>query len=77
MRKKYVLAFGFIYLLFTFFFFYADIQAGEIKDAESAKHGEDASRYRIVDTYPFPGFKLIQFRWGHQHGLMHGGECWH
>ncbi|MBW1782616.1 MAG: MBL fold metallo-hydrolase [Deltaproteobacteria bacterium] len=62
MRKKYVLAFGFIYLLFTFFFFYSDIQAGEIKDAESAKHGEDASRYRIVDTYQFPGFKLIQFK---------------
>ena len=33
----------------------------EVKDLESAKHGSDASTYRIVDTYSFPGFKVIQF----------------
>jgi len=32
-----------------------------IKDSESATHGSDSSTYRIVDTYPFPGFKVIQF----------------
>ena len=33
----------------------------EVKDAESATHGSDSSNYRIVDTYSFPGFKVIQF----------------
>ena len=32
----------------------------EIKDSESAAHGVDASKYYVVDTYAFPGFKLIQ-----------------
>jgi hydroxyacylglutathione hydrolase len=31
-----------------------------IQDSESAAHGVDASRYYVVDTYLFPGFKLIQ-----------------
>lgn len=34
--------------------------AAAIKDAESATHGTDASQYQVVDTYEFPGFKLIQ-----------------
>ena len=34
--------------------------AAQIKDSESATHGVDASKYYIVDTYEFPGFKLIQ-----------------
>ncbi|MBI5568699.1 MAG: MBL fold metallo-hydrolase [Desulfomonile tiedjei] len=33
----------------------------DIKDSESATHGSDSSTYRIVDTYVFPGFKVIQF----------------
>jgi len=33
----------------------------EIKDAESATHEADSSQYKIVDTYAFPGFKVIQF----------------
>ncbi|MDQ7784608.1 MAG: rhodanese-like domain-containing protein [Desulfomonilaceae bacterium] len=32
----------------------------EIKDSESATHGSDASMHRIVDSYAFPGFKVIQ-----------------
>ena len=32
----------------------------EVKDAESASHGADASMYKIVDTYTFPGFKVVQ-----------------
>jgi hydroxyacylglutathione hydrolase len=35
--------------------------AAEIKDTESAIHGSDSSTYKIVDTYSFPGFKVIQF----------------
>lgn len=31
-----------------------------IKDAESASHGDDASRYQIVETYKFSGYDLIQ-----------------
>ena len=33
----------------------------EIKDSESATHESDSAAHRIVDTYPFPGFKVIQF----------------
>ncbi|MEI7449716.1 MAG: MBL fold metallo-hydrolase [Desulfomonile sp.] len=33
----------------------------EIKDSESATHESDSSTYKIVDTYFFPGFKVIQF----------------
>jgi hypothetical protein len=32
-----------------------------VKDGESATHGKDASDYRIVDTYEFDHFKVIQF----------------
>ncbi|EFK11856.1 metallo-beta-lactamase domain protein [delta proteobacterium NaphS2] len=31
-----------------------------IQDSESKTHSLDASRYYVVDTYPFPGFKVIQ-----------------
>lgn len=40
------------------------VQAAEktvIKDAESASHGGDAATYQIVDTYQFPGFRIVQF----------------
>jgi hydroxyacylglutathione hydrolase len=36
------------------------IGRGAIKDAESASHGDDASRYQIVETYRFTGYDLIQ-----------------
>lgn len=32
----------------------------QIKDSESAFHGEDSSTYSVVDTYTFPGFKVVQ-----------------
>ena len=35
--------------------------AAEIKDSESTTHGVDTSSHSIVDTYTFPGFKVIQF----------------
>ena len=33
---------------------------GKLKDAESATHSGDAARHQIVDTYKYPGFKVIQ-----------------
>lgn len=35
--------------------------AADINDSESATHGSDSAAHRIVDTYTFPGFKVIQF----------------
>lgn len=35
--------------------------AAEIKDSESASHESDSSNQKIVATYTFPGFKVIQF----------------
>ena len=39
---------------------YADSE-GQIKDAESQTHAYDAAYYQVVDTYEFPGFKVVQF----------------
>ncbi|WP_419195031.1 MBL fold metallo-hydrolase [Novipirellula herctigrandis] len=33
----------------------------QTKDAEAAKHGFEAAQYSIVDTYPFAGFRVVQF----------------
>ncbi|MBN2291900.1 MAG: MBL fold metallo-hydrolase, partial [Pirellulales bacterium] len=53
--------------------------AAEIKDAEAATHGDDAASYQIVDTYKFPGFKIIQFDLAvlshYSYMLISGGEC--
>ena len=40
------------------------LSAGQIKDAESATHGFEAASYQVIATYPFPGFKVIQFELG-------------
>jgi hydroxyacylglutathione hydrolase len=37
------------------------LSSAALKDTESATHDFDAAHYKIVDTYDFPGFKLIQF----------------
>jgi hydroxyacylglutathione hydrolase len=39
----------------------AGLSAAAVQDAESATHGDDAARYQVVNTYEYPGFKLIQF----------------
>jgi hydroxyacylglutathione hydrolase len=36
----------------------------EIEDTESATHSDTAAIYDIVDTYNYPGFKIIQFNLG-------------
>lgn len=39
----------------------ASSQAEKLKDSESATHSSDAATYKVIATYKFPGFKLIQF----------------
>ena len=61
MRKRRISALGMLFALFLLgFIVSAGAWGSEIKDSESAAHGVDASRYYVVDTYAFPGFKLIQ-----------------
>ena len=52
-----------IWILFPIFFFIFGSQgvAGSLKDSESASHSDAASTYDIVDTYAYPGFRIIQF----------------
>ena len=61
MKKRGTLALGTLLLLFSLcFMLNTGAWGSEIKDSESAAHGADASKYHVVDTYAFPGFKLIQ-----------------
>lgn len=32
-----------------------------LKDTESAKHGFEAAKYQLIDTYSHPGFKVVQY----------------
>jgi len=57
-KIKYLLSFFCIILLLNVT---VQIFAGSIKDSESASHSDAASGYDIVDTYSYPGFKIIQF----------------
>ncbi|MFH2059428.1 MAG: rhodanese-like domain-containing protein [Pseudomonadota bacterium] len=54
---------GTILILFTIFLLIFSTQgfAGSLKDTESASHSDAASTYDIVDTYTYPGFRIIQF----------------
>lgn len=53
--------------------------AAAIQDAESATHGDEAASYQVVDTYEFPGFKIVQLNLGvlshYSYLLFSGGEC--
>ena len=53
--------------------------AAEIKDAEAATHGDKAASYQVVDTYEFPGFKIIQFDLAvlshYSYMVLSRGEC--
>jgi hydroxyacylglutathione hydrolase len=53
-----VIALGMIFALTAFG---AQLDAAEIKDSESASHGDAAASYQVVDTYKYPGFKVVQF----------------
>ncbi len=48
-------------LLLAFLTVPSQSMAAMIKDSESATHGDDAASHQVVDTYKFPGFKVIQF----------------
>ncbi len=54
--------------------------ADTIKDSESAAHGDDSAWYQVVDTYGFPGAKMIQFNLGvlshYSYLLVSGKEAW-
>lgn len=39
----------------------APARAQQVKDAEQAAHDASAASYEVVDTYAFPGFKIVQF----------------
>jgi len=45
----------------VFFAWAVTARTAEIKDSESAAHGLDAAQQVVVDTYTFPGFRVIQF----------------
>jgi glyoxylase-like metal-dependent hydrolase (beta-lactamase superfamily II) len=54
--------------------------ADKIKDAESAAHDFEAASYQVVDSYQFPGVKVIQFELGvlshYSYLLVSGKEAW-
>jgi hydroxyacylglutathione hydrolase len=41
-----------------------DSALAQIKDAESAAHGDAAASYQVVNTYEYPGFRIVQFTLG-------------
>ena len=48
--------------LLGLFFVWSGISSGaEIKDSESASHGDEAANYQLIETYDQPGFKVMQF----------------
>lgn len=53
--------------------------AAELKDAESASHGDEAAAYQIVNTYEYPGFQLVQFHLAvlshYSYLLVSGGQA--
>ena len=49
-----------VFQIFTGILFIQDVTAGSIKDSESALHASTASKHVIVETYRFPGVKIIQ-----------------
>ena len=38
-----------------------DARPAELQDAEQKTHGANAAEVEVVDTYAFPGFKIVQF----------------
>lgn len=57
----------------------SQVWAAEIVDAEAATHGDEAASYQVVDTYEFPGFKIVQFDLAalshFSYLLISGDEC--
>ena len=53
-RVLFIMMFSLVFMLGM------DARGAVVQDSESAAHSVDASQYYVVDTYGFPGFKLIQ-----------------
>ena len=61
MRKRGRPALLMLFIMFSLVFMHSvGAWGAAVQDSESAAHDVDASRYYVVDTYQFPGFKLIQ-----------------
>jgi len=59
--KKWLWTFAFFVKLLLVTACLTPVQAAEMQDAESATHDSEASSYRVVDVYRYPGFRVIQF----------------
>jgi hydroxyacylglutathione hydrolase len=55
-----------IFLSFVFLLapIWHNASAASIKDTESASHGDEAASYQVVNTYQYPGYRLVQFTLG-------------
>jgi len=76
-----IVLYAFTFLLGTAWIgvLFGEARAAEIADAEAATHGDKAASYQVVDTYEFPGFKIIQFDLAvlshYSYMLVTEGEC--
>lgn len=55
-----------IFLCFAFLLapIWHSASGASIKDTESATHGDEAASYQIVNTYQYPGYRLVQINLG-------------
>ena len=60
MKGRIVLSVSMFLVLIAAPIYGADVKP-KIKDAESATHGSEAAGYEIVNTYEYPGFRVVQF----------------
>jgi rhodanese-related sulfurtransferase len=55
------------------------VLSADAQDLEEATHGDEAATYQVVETYEFPGFKVIQFDLAvlshFSYLVASGGEC--
>jgi hydroxyacylglutathione hydrolase len=70
-----------IFLSFAFILapIWHSASGASIKDTESATHGDEAASYQIVNTYQYPGYRLVQFNLGvlshYSYMLISGGQA--
>jgi len=62
--KRSISCFGLIMMFLAFLAGPAAAAEGPIKDTESASHGDEAAQVRAIQTYDYPGFKIVQFELG-------------
>ena len=70
-----------IFLSFAFLLapIWHSASGASIKDTESASHADEAASYQIVNTYQYPGYRLVQFNLGvlshYSYMLISGGQA--